>query len=62
MELTDRAGTSTKVRVELRSHTGHDLFEAGQLVFQVLQGVMENIDFGILLPDHLTKVATLTKF
>ena len=50
-----------KVVVELSGNTGHDLLEAGQLVLKVLQGVMKNIDFGVLLSNHLTKVVTLTR-
>ena len=61
VELTDRGRTPTKVLVELTSDTGHDLFEASQFVLQVLHRIMENIDCGVLLPNHLTKVATLTK-
>ena len=61
VELTSRSRTSTKVLVELSSDPCHDMLETGQLVFQVLHGIMENIDFGVLLPNHFTKVATLTK-
>ena len=61
MELANRGGAPAKVLVELTRNTGHDLFETGQLVFQVLQGILENVDLGILLPNHLTEVATLTK-
>ena len=61
VELTNGGRTPTKVLVELPGDSGHDLFEACQLVLQVLQGVVENINFGILLPNHLTKVATLTE-
>ena len=61
MELTNRGCLTTKVLVELTGNTSHDLFKAGQLVLEVLQGVMENVDLGVLLSNHLTKVATLTK-
>ena len=61
MELASRSRALTKVIVELPGHTSHDLLEAGQLVFKVLQGVMENVDLGVLLSNYLTKVATLTK-
>ena len=61
VKLADRGCASTKVLVELSSDASHDLFKAGQLVLQVLQGVMENIYFGVLLPNYFTKVATLTE-
>ena len=61
MELTDGDRALPKVLIELTGDTGHDLFKPGQLVLEVLQGVMENIDFGVLLPNYLAKVATLTK-
>ena len=61
VELTNRDLALAEVVVELSNDTSHDLLEAGQLVFKVLQGVMENIDLGVLLSNHLTKVATLTK-
>ena len=61
VEPTDYSCTPTKVLVELLSDASHDLFEPGQLVFKVLQSVMENVDFGVLLSNHFTKVATLTK-
>src|ERR1700753_4099530 len=61
MELTNRNLALTKVVVHLMNNTSHDLLKASQLVLKVLQGVMENIYFGVLLPNHLTKVATLTK-
>ena len=53
--------TTTKVLVELSRNASHYLLETGQLVFQVLQSIVENIDLGVLLPNHLTKVATLKK-
>ena len=61
VDLTDGGCTPTKVLVELSGDASHDLFEAGQLVLQVLQSVMENVYFGVLLPNQFTKVATLTK-
>ena len=61
VELTSGSRAPTEVLVELTSNASHDLLEAGQLVLKVLQGVMENIYFGVLLPNHFTKVATLTK-
>ena len=61
MELTNRGRQPTKVPIELSSNAGHDLFETSQLVLQVLQRIMENVNFGVLLPNHLAKVATLTK-
>ena len=61
MKLTNGGCAPTKVRIELPGDTSHDLFEAGQLVLEVLQGVVENIYFGILLPNYLTKVVTLTE-
>ena len=61
MELANGNRTFPKVLVELTGDTSHDLLEAGQLVLQVLQCIMENIDLGVLLTNHLTKVATLTE-
>ena len=61
VELTNSDLALTEVVVLLLNDTSHDLFEAGQLVFEVLQSIMKNVDLGILLSDHLTKVATLTK-
>ena len=58
---TNGSRTSTKVRVELISDSGHDLLETGQLVLKVLQSVVENIYFGVLLPNDFTKVTSLTK-
>ena len=61
MELANRGCTPTKVLVELTSDTTHDLLKAGQLVLKVLHGVVENVYRGVLLPNHLAKVAALTK-
>ena len=61
MELTTSGPGLAKVIVELTSNASHDLLETSQLVLKVLQGVMENVYFGILLPNYLAKVATLTK-
>ena len=61
VELASRDFALAEVVVELSNDTSHDLFETGQLVLKVLHGVMKNIYFGILLPNHFTKVATLTK-
>ena len=61
MKLTSGSSALTEVLIELSGDTGHNLFETGQLVFEVLQGVMENVDLGVLLPNHLTKVTTLTE-
>ena len=60
MELARRGRALTKVVVKLSRHAGHDLLEASQLVLEVLQSVMENVYLGVLLTNHLTKVATLT--
>ena len=61
VELTDRDLALAEVVVELLNDTGHDLLEARQLVLEVLHGVMENVQLGVLLSYYLTKVATLTK-
>ena len=61
VELARNDFALMKVVVELSNDTSHDLLETGQLVLKVFQGVMENIYFGVLLPNHFTKVATLTK-
>ena len=61
MELTSGSRAPPKVLVELTGNTGHNLLEASQLVFKVLQSVMENVYLGVLLPNHLTKVATLER-
>ena len=61
VELADGSRALPKVLVELTGDTGHDMFETGQLVLEVLQGVMENVDLSVLLSNHLTKVTTLTK-
>ena len=61
MELANGSRTPTKVRVELSGNASHDLLKAGQLVFEVLQSVMENVYLGVLLSNHLTEVATLTE-
>ena len=61
VKLTSRGPAFTKVLVELSGDTGHDLFEASQLVLQILQSVLENIYLGVLSPNQFTKVATLTK-
>ena len=61
MEMTTRRVAFAEVVVVLAADPSHDLFEAGQLVLQVLQGIMENVDLGVLLPNHFTKVATLTR-
>ena len=61
VEPTRDSCASTKVLVELLSDASHDLLETGQLVLQVLQGILENVYLGVLLTNHLTKVATLTK-
>ena len=62
VDLTDSNRTLAKVLVELSSNTGHDLLEAGQLILEILQGIMEKIYFGVLLSNNLAKVATLTEF
>ena len=61
VELANRGCATTKVLVELTSNTSHNLLEAGQFVLKVLHGVMENVYGSVLLPYHLTKVATLTE-
>ena len=61
MELSNRDFTLTEVVIHLTNSTRHNLFETGQLVLEVLQSIMKDIDLGVLLSDHLTKVATLTK-
>ena len=61
VELANDNFALTKVVVVLTNNTSHDLLETGQLVLKVLQGVMENIYFGVLKPNYFTKVATLTK-
>ena len=61
VELADGNGALTKVLVELTSDSRHDLLETGQLIPKVLQRVMKDVYLGILLTNHFTKVATLTK-
>ena len=61
MELTDRGGAPTKVLVELTSNASHDLLKAGQFVLEVFHGILENVDLSVLLPNHFTKIATLTE-
>ena len=60
VESTGRSLDLPKVVVELTGNTGHDMLKPGQLVLEVLQGVMENVDLGVLLSNQFTKVATLT--
>ena len=61
MEMATRSATLPKVVVIFATNPGHDGLEAGQLVLKVLQGIVENVDLGVLLSNYLTKVATLTK-
>ena len=61
MKLASGGRTPTKVVVELSGNASHDLLKAGQFVLEVLQGVMKEIYLGVLLSNHLTEVATLTK-
>ena len=61
MKVTTRSTTLSKVVVILATNPGHDHLETRQLVFEVLHGILENVDLGILLSNHLTKVATLTE-
>ena len=61
VKMTTGSTTLPEVVVILATDPGHDLLEAGQLVFEVLYGVVENVQFGILLSNHLAKVATLTE-
>ena len=61
VELASRGRATTKVLVELTSNASHDLLKAGQLIFEVLQCVMQDVDLGVLSPNQLTKVATLTE-
>ena len=61
MELANVRPHSTSIVVDLPEATGHDLLKAGQFVLQVLQRVMENVQFSSLLPDYFTKVTTLTE-
>ena len=61
IELTSAGRASSEVVIELAGDTSHDLLEPRQLVLQVLQGIVENVDLGVLLSNHLTKVATLTE-
>ena len=53
--------TLAEVVIELTSNTRHDVLETGQFVLEILQGIVENVYFGVLLSNHLTKVATLTE-
>ena len=57
--LANGSRATTKVLVELTSNPGHDLLESCQLVLEILQSVVENINLGVLLSNHFTKVATL---
>ena len=61
MEMATGSVTLSEVVVVFTTDPSHDRLEAGQLVFKVLHSIMENVEFGILLPNHLTKVATLTE-
>ena len=61
MEMTTRSATFAKVVIILATDPSHDLFKTGQLVFEVLDGVMQNVEFRGLLTNHLTKVAMLTE-
>ena len=61
MQMTARSAAFPKVVVILATDSGHDRLETGQLVLQVLQSVVENVYRGVLLPNYLTKVATLTE-
>ena len=61
MEMATRSAAFTEVVVIFATNPGHHRLETGQLVLKVLQSVMENVYFGVLLPNHLAKVATLTK-
>ena len=61
VKMASHSRTTTKVLVELTSNACHDLLEAGQFVLEVLQSIMENVYFGVLLSYYLAKVATLTK-
>ena len=61
MEMATRGVTLAEVFVVLATDSRHDRLEAGQLVLQVLQGIMENVYLGVLLTNHFTEVATLTK-
>ena len=61
VKMTTRNAAFTEAVVILTTNSGHDLFKASQLIFEVLQGIMENIYFGVLLSNHLAEVATLTR-
>ena len=61
VDLTNGGFDLAEVVVELTNNTSHDLLEAGQLVLKVLHRIVENVYLGVLLPNHFTKVATLTK-
>ena len=60
MKMTTRSATLPKIVVVLVTNSGHDGLEAGQLVLEIFDGVMQDIKLRGLLSYHLTEVASLT--
>ena len=58
---TRGSATLAEVAVVLTTDPRHNRLEAGQLVFEVFDRIVQNVQFRGLLSHHLTKVASLTK-
>ena len=61
VEVTSRSSVPTEVVVVLATNSHHDVLEAGQLVLQILDGIMKDIQLGRLLANHLPKIMGLEK-
>ena len=60
MEMTRGNVASTEVAVVLLANPGHDRLEAGQLILEILDGMMQDVQLCSLLSHHLAEVASLT--
>ena len=59
VELATPSRASTKVLVELTTRPCHHGLETGQFILQVFHGVVQDVQLGRLLPDHLPEIEGL---
>ena len=61
VQMTRGSFGTTEVVIVLATNSGHNLLEAGQLVLEVFDCIMENIQGGSLLPNYLPKIMGLKR-
>ena len=59
VKMTGGDTVPSKVVIILSTNSRHSLLEARQLVFEVLHGMVQDIEFRSLLANHLSEVISL---